>query len=241
MENVPRNFPKNLWKKTFAGDGYPHYRRRNDGKCVTKKDISLDNRWVVPYNPYLSKKYNAHINVEICSSIKSCKYLYKYFYNGPEMASVAIAVDGTAQQQNAKETDEIRKYVNLRFLTASEGYWRIMGFDVHGREPSIQWLAVHEENLQMVTFNASSPDKAISNPKNTTLLALFKLNQTDSFARKFKYHEIPEKYVWNKGQYKWTHRKQGRCIGHVHTSNPSQGVVLFAESLASHTRCKELH
>ena len=29
--------------------------------------------------------------------------------------------------------------------------------------------------------------------------------------------------MWNKGQHKRTHRKQGRCIGHVFTTNPSQG------------------
>ena len=75
-----KKFPKDFVDSTCAGDGYPYYRRRNDGKQVTKNKIPLDNRYVVPYNPYLSKKYNAHINVEIWSSIKSCKYLYKYVY-----------------------------------------------------------------------------------------------------------------------------------------------------------------
>ena len=50
---------------------------RDDGKCVMKNGVPLDNRHIVPYSPYLSKKYNAHINVEICSTINSCKYLYK--------------------------------------------------------------------------------------------------------------------------------------------------------------------
>ena len=36
------------------------------------------------------KKYNAHINVEICSTINSYKYLYKYVYKGPVMASVQV-------------------------------------------------------------------------------------------------------------------------------------------------------
>lgn len=37
----------------------------------------LDNRNVVPYNAWLTTKYDAHINVEICSSIRVVKYLFK--------------------------------------------------------------------------------------------------------------------------------------------------------------------
>jgi hypothetical protein len=37
----------------------------------------FDNRWVVPYNPYLTMWYQCHINVEVCSSITAVKYLYK--------------------------------------------------------------------------------------------------------------------------------------------------------------------
>ena len=205
-----KRFPKDFVNHTFAGtDGYPNYRRRNDGKYVLKGNAQLDNRFVVPYNPYLMKKYNAHINVEICNSIKSCKYLYKYVYKGPDMASVAMESDNGNKEGNI---DEIKKFVTSRFITSSEGCWRIFAFDTHGRDPSIQRLAVHEENLQMVTFNEGNPEEAISNPKNTTTLAWFKLNQSDPEANSLKYHEIPEHYVWNSSQHKWTKRKQKRCI-----------------------------
>ena len=40
--------------------------------------LKIEFLYVVPYNPYLTKKYNAHNNVEICSGNKYCKYLYKY-------------------------------------------------------------------------------------------------------------------------------------------------------------------
>ncbi|GFW98847.1 helitron_like_N domain-containing protein [Trichonephila clavipes] len=63
-------------------DGYPIYRRRNPEnggqsfiKNINNTDIDIDNRWVVPYSPLLSKTYNAHINVEFCSSVKSIKYI----------------------------------------------------------------------------------------------------------------------------------------------------------------------
>ena len=109
-----------------------------------------------------------------------------------------------------------------------------MDFDVHGREPSVQHLAVHEENFQTITFNENRPEEAIANARDTTLLAWFKLNQNDSKARSLKYHEIPEHYVWNAAQHKWTKRKQGRSIGHMYTTNPSQGERHYLRILLHH-------
>ncbi|CAH2085344.1 unnamed protein product [Euphydryas editha] len=37
--------------------------------------VDIDNRWVFPYSPLLGKTYKAHINVELCSSVKSIKYI----------------------------------------------------------------------------------------------------------------------------------------------------------------------
>ena len=50
----------------------------DNGRTIKVRDVELDNRWVVPYNPWLLLKYAAHINVEACMSIKSVKYLYTY-------------------------------------------------------------------------------------------------------------------------------------------------------------------
>ena len=116
-----KNFPKDFIESIVAdSDGCPRYRRRNDGRHVVDGGVTLDNRHVVPYNPYLSLKYNAHINVEICSNIKACKYLSKYVYKGPDMASVALT--SASNEDSKKEpVDEIRKFVNSRFNTAPEG------------------------------------------------------------------------------------------------------------------------
>jgi hypothetical protein len=93
---------------TDAENGYPEYKRPNNGrtflKRVNRRDIILDNRWVVPYNPYLLAKYDCHINVEICSTVKAVKYLYKYITKGVDRAAVTFEGD----------QDEIKEFLDCR-------------------------------------------------------------------------------------------------------------------------------
>ena len=44
----------------------------------------------MPYNPYLYRKYTAHINIKIYISVKAIKYINKYIYKGSDWATVAI-------------------------------------------------------------------------------------------------------------------------------------------------------
>jgi hypothetical protein len=107
MENVKKRYPKEFLEETRRGnDSYPEYRRRFDEPISISRNKSIDSRWVVPYNPWLLLKYDCHINVEICSSIKSIKYLYKYVYKGPDR--VAMEVHGRSS------VDEIQQYVDAR-------------------------------------------------------------------------------------------------------------------------------
>lgn len=51
-------FPKKFIDSfSFDSDGYPIYRRRDDGLTIEKNGINLDNRYVVPHNRYLLLKY----------------------------------------------------------------------------------------------------------------------------------------------------------------------------------------
>ena len=57
---------------------------------VVVRGTTIDNRRVVPYNPYLLPKYARHMNLDICTSITSTsitsvKYLYKYVYKGHDI------------------------------------------------------------------------------------------------------------------------------------------------------------
>jgi hypothetical protein len=85
-----KNYPRDFLNETVTDEnGYPRYRRRNTGTYLIRNK-NIDNRWVVPYNPFLSTKYNCHINVEICSTIKAIKYIHKYIYKGSDRAICQI-------------------------------------------------------------------------------------------------------------------------------------------------------
>ena len=55
-----KNFPKAFNEQTnFNSNGYPNYPRSNDGKQISfSKQKKADNKFVVPYNPYLLLKFN---------------------------------------------------------------------------------------------------------------------------------------------------------------------------------------
>ncbi|GBO02233.1 hypothetical protein AVEN_259730-1, partial [Araneus ventricosus] len=103
-----KGYPKQFREATAENaDGYPIYRRRDNANHVTINGNVVDNRWIVPYNPYLTKKYNALINVEICSSFKSIKYIFKYVYKGHDCAKVVFENNG----QGSITWDEIKTFL----------------------------------------------------------------------------------------------------------------------------------
>lgn len=87
-----KRFPKPFQQRTLVGEnGYPLYRRRRPAEdeqhfiSYAGKKLEVDNRYVVPFNPYLLARYEAHINLEVCSTIVAVKYLYKYIYKGKNL------------------------------------------------------------------------------------------------------------------------------------------------------------
>ncbi|XP_044582624.1 uncharacterized protein LOC123263704 [Cotesia glomerata] len=172
-----KNFPKD-----FTENGGQSFI-----KNIINTDIDIDNRWVVPYSPLLSKTYNAHINVEFCSSVKSIKYICK--------------VENTnVNAPPVNKNDEITLYQIGRYISSNEVAWRIFGFPIHERDPAVVQLAIHLENGQRIFFtNETAIDRAI-NPPKTTLTAFFELcNRADdfgAFARTLLYSQVPRYFTW---------------------------------------------
>ncbi len=83
MEEIKckKKYPRKFQSETVMDvNGYPIYWRINMRHTLLVHGIEMDNRWVVLHNVYLSTKYDAHINVEVCNNIRAIKYLFKYVY-----------------------------------------------------------------------------------------------------------------------------------------------------------------
>ncbi len=76
-----KNFPKDFLESTcMSEDGYPIYRRRDNGDVAVKlargRPFQVDNRYVVAHNRQLLVLLDCHVNVEICSTIKAIKRVF---------------------------------------------------------------------------------------------------------------------------------------------------------------------
>ena len=73
--------------------------------------------------------------------------------------------------------DEISTYEISWYINSGEAVWRILGFPVHERSPSVEHLAVHLENGQRVYFytNDQNLGERLDAPPQTTLTGFFKL------------------------------------------------------------------
>lgn len=230
-----KRFPRE-WQDEIVvpGDGYPVYRRHNDGRTVVKKGVHLDNRWVVSYNPLLSQLLGCHLNVEAVASVKAVKYLYKYVYKGPDMVRVRVfdvsgaaaagaAAAGAAAADDAP-VDEVEKYSSARYFGSPEAQWRIFKFQMHQESPNVERLDLHLPNEQTVVFQDGVMLHDLAElERDTKLTAWFKLNQADEAARGHLYIDIPEHYTWHSKDRAWRLRKRGSPMGRLYLCGPQAG------------------
>ncbi|XP_021979197.1 uncharacterized protein LOC110875309 [Helianthus annuus] len=147
-----------LHETTQGEDAYPLYRRRDTGITVDVRGQTLDNRWVVPYNPRLLMMYNCHMNVEVIHVdpdapdviINEIKRFQDARYVSPPGALQLHLPN--KQMVRFREDDSMLAIVDRErdkrtMLTAFFEY-------NHGNEPARQYL--YKDFPKHFTWNASS-------------------------------------------------------------------------------------
>ncbi|XP_028799355.1 uncharacterized protein LOC114754711 [Neltuma alba] len=229
----PKKFNDNT---TIDDDGYPTYRRKNDGRTIEVKGVPLDNRYVVPYNATLLCMFQGHINVEKCNQSTSIKYLFKYISKGNDRV-VATIFDKDNNQEEV--IDEIKQYYNCRYISACEASWRMFGFDVHHHFPPVERLSFHLPNQQYVIYsNTDDVAELLEKPRicESQFLAWMKINKDGGLASTLTYAEFPNYYVYQKDKRQWKQRERGFAVGRITHVSPSSGELYYLRLLLTTVR-----
>jgi len=188
----------------------------------------IDNRRVVPYSPYLSLRYNAHINVEVCCSVQAVKYIHKYIYKGGNKATVSVE----------SEHDEIKRYLHRRYLGPTEAVWRLFEFAMHDEQPPVTHLQLHLPGQQAVYFDGyADPDhiRDLIEGSLTTLITFFSYNAQNEDSRQFLYYEFPEHFVYIR-KIGLKKRQRGTAVGRMYSASPFQAERYYLRLLLSVVR-----
>jgi hypothetical protein len=208
-------FPLPFQSETTIGSNQkPQYRRRNDGVFYRKRAGGFEYRNcdVTAYNPILTLRFNAHINVESCAGYGSVKYVYKYVYKGPDYATVAVGPEG----RQVPVRDEIKEFLDARYVASPEAFWRIYAFKTHKKSIPVQKLQIHLPDQQRVAFNADADLEAHvdrDSIRHTTLTRFFEINA--QMLTGVTYQDFPERYRWDRRTKQWRLRKRGFAIGRI--------------------------
>jgi hypothetical protein len=268
-----KRFPKTCFQSTRdENNSYPDYRRRQLNNITklraNQPDEIITDEWVVPYNVWLTKKYNCHINCEITGSISAVKYLYKYVYKGHDRASITLEHVPTApggqvlapqavrvRAANNHNPDEIHRYLDSRYIGASEAIWRIFAKEMSSRHPAVTRLQVHLPGDQLVYYNVGQEQIALdeADRNETQLTAFFHCNRMElitplsakergfispnvlhPISAEITYGQFPNYYTYDVSKKRWSRRKSpvfSDTVGRMHYCPPSAGERYYLRML----------
>ncbi|XP_031095112.1 uncharacterized protein LOC115999399 [Ipomoea triloba] len=202
-----KHFPKKFVDlSSFDQDGYPLYRRRDDGKTVKRNGIELDNRYVVPHNRYLLLRYKAHMNVEWCNQSRSIKYLFKYVNKGNDRVTAEFYQSET-NADGVEVVDEINMYYDCSF---------------------------HLPDSHTVFFQDDEDvESVLTNPTlgQSMFTEWFETNKKYPQAKLLTYLEMPNRFVWKKNIRQWQPRQRGFAVGRIFYVPPGSGELYYLKCL----------
>ena len=87
--------------------------------------------------------------------------MLKYIYKGHDRADIEII----------NSHDEIKQFLDTRYVTAPEAGWRLNEFKMHEKSHTVFRLHVHLPSAHRIYFIEGEEMQALENVRETTLLA----------------------------------------------------------------------
>ena len=76
-------------------------------------------------------------------------------------------------------------YLDARYVSAPEAFWRLSEYEMHGKSHNIICLPVHLPDSQNVYFRLGMEEQALARSTGTQLTAWFDLNKQDPSANQY--------------------------------------------------------
>ncbi|XP_022014140.1 uncharacterized protein LOC110913626 [Helianthus annuus] len=172
----------------------------------------------------------------------SIKYLFKYINKGPDRVTTSVFQANSTKNNTEQNVvvDEIKAYLDCRYISACEAAWRIFMYDIHYRYPAVEVLPFHCEDGQSIGYNDhDNLCDIVTDPtvKMTMFTEWMNCNKVDEFSRTLRYVQFSGYYVWNAKNRKWNRRKHP--YGSIRKGNyvpPSLGDCYYLRILLNHIK-----
>jgi hypothetical protein len=154
-----KGFPKPWQERTeWAENGYPKYARPQNGHTFFHNGFNYTNQWVICHSPHFLLVFFCHINVEISLYVGSVKYVSKYMTKGVDKATLEVTA--------GRGVDEVKAFLDARYLSPPEGCWHIFEFGMHSEFPVVYQLPIHLPGQHLVYFDPEESVEAIMERQN---------------------------------------------------------------------------
>ena len=134
------------------------------------------------------RKYDCHINIEVCASVQAVKYIHIYIYKGHDRATLKIE----------EEQDEIKQCLDAHYTEALEVVRRLLMIAMHKKDPNVIRLRLHFPGMHCMIFNIPNEPLTILNRgqvQRSRFTEFFRMCATDENAHRLTYREFLQHYV----------------------------------------------
>ncbi|KMZ64076.1 hypothetical protein ZOSMA_3866G00010, partial [Zostera marina] len=211
-------YPKKEYSSTQVGTGFVKYKRiyeKADGTggfFATKNNHHFDDRYVVPYNPYLLHFWDGHANVEFVYSPGTPGYAIKYVLKGGSKVFVEILDKGITQNPYITEVggridvDEAKYQFSLSYVSVEEAITNLMSFGPFFLSHKIKFISAHlPKDITITAANGEVVERIrrrllARRDKYSQLTAWFKFNRdnpNNEFSRGLTYTNFFKHYNYN--------------------------------------------
>ncbi|XP_052111545.1 LOW QUALITY PROTEIN: uncharacterized protein LOC127742858 [Arachis duranensis] len=174
-----------------------------------------------------------------CTTIDDDGYpVYRHVNKGHDCVTASFYRSVTADAE-LDEYDEVSMYYDCRYISPCEAAWRIFGFNIHYRDPSVVRLGFHLPDEQNVIFKDHENLEDVvekASVKESMFLGWFQANKDYAEARALTYVELPTKFVWKPHERVWLPRKSHSVIGRIFYVPPGSGESYYMRLLLNFVR-----